>query len=210
MAKNSSPSRAPKTGAQLRDNPEEREKCVKAAEKPSHRHMTACRNNVQIFNCELSREAGTTNTMNICEILTEATQTDARRDCQILLVQIIIISKCELQGVRSPLFMWEIEEIRPSLRGLSQRTVASGCQKQEAQEITARFQANSASNTKKNVNFFHKPPYSNRVPRHIDDLVNLLQHPDQVRRQRNCGHLSLFTIEESTRSAPSRTLSTLK
>ena len=31
MAKNSSPSRAPKTGAQLRDNPEEREKCVRAA-----------------------------------------------------------------------------------------------------------------------------------------------------------------------------------
>ena len=30
----SSPSRAPKTGAQLRDNPEEREKCVRAAEKP--------------------------------------------------------------------------------------------------------------------------------------------------------------------------------
>ena len=30
MAKNSSPSRAPKTGAQLRDNPEEREKCEKS------------------------------------------------------------------------------------------------------------------------------------------------------------------------------------
>ena len=35
MAKNSSPSRAPKTGAQLRDNPEEREKCVRAAKIPS-------------------------------------------------------------------------------------------------------------------------------------------------------------------------------
>ena len=31
MTKNSSPSRAPKTGAQLRDNPEEREKCGKTA-----------------------------------------------------------------------------------------------------------------------------------------------------------------------------------
>ena len=31
---NSSPSRAPKTGAQLRDNPEEREKCGKSAKKP--------------------------------------------------------------------------------------------------------------------------------------------------------------------------------
>ena len=30
MAKNSSPSRARKTGAQLRDNPEVREKCVRA------------------------------------------------------------------------------------------------------------------------------------------------------------------------------------
>ena len=34
MAKNSSPSRAPKTGAQLRDNLEEREKMAKKAEKP--------------------------------------------------------------------------------------------------------------------------------------------------------------------------------
>ena len=42
MAKNSSPSRAPETGAQLLDNPEEREKKAKKAEKtPSHRHMTA-------------------------------------------------------------------------------------------------------------------------------------------------------------------------
>ena len=35
MAKNSSPSRAPKTGAQLRDNREEREKCP-----PLHRRQT--------------------------------------------------------------------------------------------------------------------------------------------------------------------------
>ena len=34
MAKNSSPSRAPKNGAQLWDNPEQREKCVKTAEEP--------------------------------------------------------------------------------------------------------------------------------------------------------------------------------
>ena len=45
-----------KTGSQLRDNPEEREKCVSAAENPSHRHMTASRNNVQIFKCGLRRE----------------------------------------------------------------------------------------------------------------------------------------------------------
>ena len=56
MAKKSSPSRAPKTGDQLRDNPEEREKCVKTAENHSHRHMTASRNNVQIFKCELRKE----------------------------------------------------------------------------------------------------------------------------------------------------------
>ena len=34
MAKNSSPSRAPKNGAQLRENPEEREKRPEKAEKP--------------------------------------------------------------------------------------------------------------------------------------------------------------------------------
>ena len=37
MAKNSSPSRAPKTGAQLRDNPEEREKMAKKDKNPSNR-----------------------------------------------------------------------------------------------------------------------------------------------------------------------------
>ena len=52
--RNSSPSRAPKTGAQLRDDPEEREKMAKKANNPvkppgrhKHRH-TARRNNVQI------------------------------------------------------------------------------------------------------------------------------------------------------------------
>ena len=35
------PSRAPKTGAQLRDNPEDLENCVKTAENPSDRHLTA-------------------------------------------------------------------------------------------------------------------------------------------------------------------------
>ena len=54
MAKNSSPSRAPKNGAPLRENPEEREKKTKKAEKTvkppgrhKHRHK-ARRNNVQI------------------------------------------------------------------------------------------------------------------------------------------------------------------
>ena len=37
MAKNSSPSRAPKTGAQLRDNPEERNKWPKRPKNPSNR-----------------------------------------------------------------------------------------------------------------------------------------------------------------------------
>ena len=55
MAKNSSPSRAPKNGAQLRENPEEREKRPQRPKNPikppgrhKHRH-TARRNNVQIF-----------------------------------------------------------------------------------------------------------------------------------------------------------------
>ena len=62
-----------KTGAQLRDNPEERENASKPPKSPSLRHMTASGNNVQIFKCELRREAGTTNTMKICEILPKAT-----------------------------------------------------------------------------------------------------------------------------------------
>ena len=41
MAKNSPPSRAPKTGAQLRDNPEEREKDAKCVKKPLHRRHNA-------------------------------------------------------------------------------------------------------------------------------------------------------------------------
>ena len=41
MAKNSSPSRAPKTGAQLRDNLEEREKWPKRQKKPFIAAITA-------------------------------------------------------------------------------------------------------------------------------------------------------------------------
>ena len=123
MAKNSSPSRAPKTGAQLQTTWRNAKNASKPPKTPSHRHMTANRNNVQIFKCELRKESGTTNTMKICEILPEATQTGARGDCQILLVEIFQISKCELQGVRSPLF--HVENKRNSfinLRGLSQHT----------------------------------------------------------------------------------------
>ena len=40
---------------------------------PSHRHMTASRNIVQIFEYELRGVSGTTNTMKICEILPKAT-----------------------------------------------------------------------------------------------------------------------------------------
>ena len=39
---------------------------------PSHRHMTASENNVQIFKCELRRESESTVTMKICEILPKA------------------------------------------------------------------------------------------------------------------------------------------
>ena len=39
-----------------RDNPEEREKCVRAAENPLPPPLTASKNNVQIFKCELRRE----------------------------------------------------------------------------------------------------------------------------------------------------------
>ena len=39
MAKNSSPSRAPKTGAQLRDNRRSAEQGVNTAENPSHAHL---------------------------------------------------------------------------------------------------------------------------------------------------------------------------
>ena len=68
--KNSSSSRAQKTGAQLRDNRKSAKNDAKCVEKPiHHRHMTASRNNVNIFKCELRREAGTTKTVKICEIL---------------------------------------------------------------------------------------------------------------------------------------------
>ena len=60
-----------------------------ARKTPSHRHVAASKNNVQIFKCELRGESGTTNTMKTCEILPKATQTDERGDCQILLVEII-------------------------------------------------------------------------------------------------------------------------
>ena len=61
MAKNSSPSRAPKNGAQLRENPEEREKRPKRPKNPvkppgrhKHRHA-ARRNNVQISSANRAR-----------------------------------------------------------------------------------------------------------------------------------------------------------
>ena len=44
----------------------------KSAKTPSHRHMTASENNVQIFKCELRRESEFTVTMKICEILPKA------------------------------------------------------------------------------------------------------------------------------------------
>ena len=72
------------------DELKERGKCVRAAEKPSsHCHITASRNIVQIFKCELLRESRTTSTTKkISEILPKATYTDARGDCQILIVEI--------------------------------------------------------------------------------------------------------------------------
>ena len=56
MAKNSSPSRVPKTGAQLQTIWRSAKNVKEPPKKPSHRHMTANRNNVQIFKCELRRE----------------------------------------------------------------------------------------------------------------------------------------------------------
>ena len=87
MAKNSSLSRAPKNGAQLQTTWRSVKNASEPQKTPSHRHMTACRNNVQILKCELRREAGTTNTMKINDILPKALQTDAPGDCQILLVE---------------------------------------------------------------------------------------------------------------------------
>ncbi len=55
MAKNSSPSRAPKSGAQLPDN-RSAKNAAEPPKTPSHRHTTASKNNVQIFKCELRRE----------------------------------------------------------------------------------------------------------------------------------------------------------
>ena len=52
MAKNSSPSRAPKNGAQLQTTWRSAKHASKPPKTPSHRHMTASKNNVQIFKCE--------------------------------------------------------------------------------------------------------------------------------------------------------------
>ena len=48
--KNSSSSRAPKTNAQLRDNPEEREKCGKTAKKPFTAAITLLKAPVSVEN----------------------------------------------------------------------------------------------------------------------------------------------------------------
>ena len=101
MAKNSSPSRAPKTGAQLRDDPEEREKMAKKAKNPvkppgrhKHRHMTASRNNVQISsaNCAWSSETPSRRKYEIlpkASGLTHGRSTTAHRNN-------VQIFKCEL------------------------------------------------------------------------------------------------------------------
>ena len=86
MAKNSSPSRAPKTGAQLQTTWRSAKNASRPPKSPSHRHMTASGNNVQIFKCELRREAGTTNTMKYVKFfqkqrrLTHAVPDTARRN----------------------------------------------------------------------------------------------------------------------------------
>ena len=56
MAKNSSPSRAPKNGAQTQTTWKSAKNASEPPKPTSHRHVTACRNNVQIFKCELRRE----------------------------------------------------------------------------------------------------------------------------------------------------------
>ena len=87
MAKNSSPSRARETGAQLQTTWRSAKKSSEPPKPTSRRHLTACRNNVQIFRCELRRETGTTNTMKMCDILPQASTEQPRsqahrRPCQ--------------------------------------------------------------------------------------------------------------------------------
>ena len=65
------------------DDLEEREKCVRTAEKPSHRHVTASKNNVQISRVRTA--PGPPSSRRKTEIITNAPQTDAHGDCQILL-----------------------------------------------------------------------------------------------------------------------------
>ena len=55
MAKNSSPSRAPKNDAQLQTTWRSAKHASEPPKTPSHRHMTASKNNVQIFKCETAR-----------------------------------------------------------------------------------------------------------------------------------------------------------
>ena len=55
MAKNSSPSRASKNSAQLQTTWRSTKNASEPSKNPSQRHMTASKNIVQIFKCELRR-----------------------------------------------------------------------------------------------------------------------------------------------------------
>ena len=123
MAKNSSPSRAPKNGAQLRENPEEREKRPKRPKNPvkppgrhKHRH-TARRNNIQISSANRVRLPMNLHVENM-KILPKARglaherSTTARRNN-------VQIFKCEL-GLRIGVhFHVENKEIRLKAAHLS-------------------------------------------------------------------------------------------
>ena len=120
MAKNSSPSRAPKNGAQLRENPEEREKRPKT---PSNR-LAAINTAIKLmmkycpdFQCEAASGSPRTPSRRKYEILPKARR--LTHDCQIQARRNNPNFKCEL-GLRIGVhFHVENMEIHQRARHLS-------------------------------------------------------------------------------------------
>ena len=76
--------------------------------------MSASRNNVQIFKCELREEAGNNqHDENMWNSSKSSVDWRTRWLPDTARWNTVQISKCELQGNRGPLFTWKIDEIRP-------------------------------------------------------------------------------------------------
>ena len=180
MAKNSSPSKAPKNGAQLRENPEEREKRPKRPRNPvkppgrhKHRH-TARRNNVQISsaNRAWTSEAPSRRKHEIlpkARGLTHERSTTAHRNN-------VQIFKCEL-GLKIGVHI-HVENVEIQLKASTCRCTHTGMSTtaQNTKNCTCRRNNGQISTLSKNCtcgirrNLLH-----NRNVHHSEDELNLGQ-----------------------------------